>query len=155
MSVIVARELPVRDAAPALIPALQAALGDAYAGFTCRKDHIEVFLPDDAPETLRALATQIVLEHDFSLRTEYQIAEAQRREKREMLRKVFRCAEPTTDAEELARRVEWLTLEVLHLLERGGVDVYADTQPSGIATNPIRPHTNIVLATTNSAIPTR
>lgn len=115
MSVIVPFVLPHRDAAAMLIPELQAVLGDCYAGFTARKDHIEVFTPDDISDALRAQIEHVVVTHDYTLRTPEQLAIIARDARLKELRALMQARQWDDPV------LEWLALEVSVIKERLGI----------------------------------
>lgn len=112
MSVIVSFVLPHRDAALMLDSVLRTSYGNRYAGFTARKDHIEVFIADDVTDAEKEAINQLVLTHDYNLRTPDQIARQQKRDRLEALRDIIA---QMTSKDELT---EYLLLELENLRER-------------------------------------
>lgn len=126
--VIIERAIPNTEAVDALHEALKSALGAKCSGITARlgvNGHIRYHLIDDATAEDDNKARQIILNHDFEMRTAKQQANAERRARLEVLRvemanPVIRADGKPADIATLENKIEWLTLEVMHLRDHTG-----------------------------------
>lgn len=118
MGVIVPFTLPHRDAALMLDSVLREKYRDRFAGFTARKDHIEVFIADDVTDAERIEIAQIVTCHDYTLRTPEQLARIARDARLAALRVEMQAHQ---DALKGTPFMEWVTLELAVVKERLGI----------------------------------
>lgn len=114
--IFIDRALPTPDAADALHAALKSALGDKVAGISKVRQQIKVVFvgaisPDD-----ENTARQIVLTHDFNVRTPEQTARAERKAELETARGKLNEGRMTKD-----EQIAYLLMVVEEMQERLGM----------------------------------
>lgn len=122
---IVTRALPGAEAVDALVEALKSALGTRCPGMSAKvggknasQHTIIVHLTDDATHEDENIARQIVLTHDFTLRTSGQLARTQRDERLQALRTAIDAKQVKLAGDPV---LEWLMLEIEVIKERLGI----------------------------------